>query len=59
MPVSEGPVLPYYVSAMGGTQYPVNVEDMYVYSDERDGFHNETAVKAARSILEAEQIKEA
>ena len=37
----------------------MNVEDMYIYRDGRDGFHNETAAKAAQSILEAGQIKEA
>lgn len=59
MPMSEGFILPYYVSTMGGTQYPVNVEDMYIYCDERDEFYNETAAKVAQAILEAEQIKEA
>lgn len=44
---------------MGGTQYPVDVEDMYIYCDERDEFYNETAAKVAQSILGAEQIKEA
>lgn len=59
MPTFEGFILPYYVSTMGGTQYPVNVEDMHIYRDERDEFCNGTAARAAQAISEAEQIKEA
>lgn len=59
MPTFEGFILPYYVSTMEGTQYPVNVEDMYIYCDEWDEFYNETIIKVAQAILEAEQIKEA
>lgn len=58
MPTFEGFIIPYYVSTMGGTQYPVNVEEMYIYCDEWDEFYNETVAKVARTILEAEQIKE-
>ena len=58
MPTLEGPILPYYVSAMGGTQYPVNVEDTYIYCDGRDEFYNGTAAKVAQSISEAEQVRE-
>lgn len=59
MPTFEGFILPYYVSTMEGTKYPVNVEDMYIYCDEWEEFYNETIVKVAQAILEAEQIKEA
>lgn len=59
MPTFEGFILPYYVSTMEGTKYPVNVEEMYIYCDERDEFYNETVAKVAQAILEAEQIKEA
>lgn len=59
MPTFEGFILPYYVSTMGGTQYPVNVEEMYIYCDEWEEFYNETIIKVAQAILEAEQIKEA
>ena len=59
MPTFEGFILPYYVSKMEGTQYPVNVEEMYIYCDEWEEFYNETVVKVAQAILEAEQIKEA
>lgn len=59
MPTFEGFILPYYVSTMEGTQYPVNVEEMYIYCDEWDESYNETVAKVAQAILEAEQIKEA
>ena len=59
MPTFEGFILPYYVSTMEGTKYPVNVEDMYIYCDEWDEFYNETVTGVAQAILEAEQIKEA
>ena len=58
MPTFEGFILPYYVSTMEGTKYPVNVEEMYIYCDEWDEFYNETVVKVAQAILGAEQIKE-
>ena len=59
MPTFEGFILPYYVSTMEGTKYPVNVEEMYIYCDEWDEFYNETVANVAQAILEAEQIKEA
>ena len=58
MPTFEGFILPYYVSTMEGTKYPVNVEEMYIYCDEWEEFYNETVTKVAQAILEAEQIKE-
>lgn len=59
MPTFEGFILPYYVSTMEGTKYPVNVEDMYIYCEEWEEFYNEMVAKVAQAILEAEQIKEA
>lgn len=59
MPTFEGFILPYYVSTMEGTKYPVNVEDMYIYCDEWEEFYNETVTRVVQAILEAEQIKEA
>lgn len=59
MPTFEGFILPYYIFTMEGTKYPVDVEDMYIYSDEWHEFYNETVAKIAQAILEAEQIKEA
>ena len=59
MPTFEGFILPYYVSTMEGTKYPVDVEDMYINCDEWDEFYSETVAKVAQAILEAEQIKEA
>lgn len=58
MPTFEGFILPYYVSTMEGTKYPVNVEEMYIYRDEWEEFYNETVAKVAQAILAAEQIKE-
>ena len=59
MPTFEGFILPYYVSTMEGTKFPVDVEDMYINCDEWDEFYNEMVTKVAQAILEAEQIKEA
>lgn len=59
MPTFKGFILPYYVSTMEGTKYPVDVEDMYINCDEWDEFYNETVTRVAQAILEAEQIKEA
>lgn len=59
MPTFEGFILPYYVSTMEGAQYPVNVEEMYIYCDEWEEFYNEMVAEVAQAILEAEQIKEA
>lgn len=56
MPTFEESILPYYVPAMEGTKYPVNVEEMHIYCDES---YNDTVAKVAQAILEAEQIKEA
>lgn len=58
MPTFEGFILPYYISTLAGIKYPVDVEDMYINCDEWDEFYNETVVKVAQAILEAEQIKE-
>lgn len=59
MPTFEEFILPYYVSTMEGAKYPVSVEDMYIYCDEWEEFYNETVVKVAQAILEAEQTEEA
>lgn len=58
MPTFEGFILPYYVSTMKGTKYPVDVEDMYINCDEWEEFYNETVINVTQEILEAEQIKE-
>lgn len=59
MPTFERFILPYYASTMEGAEYPVNVEDMYIYCDEWEEFYNETVARVAQAILEAGQIKEA
>lgn len=59
MPTFEGFILPYYASTMEGAKYPVNFEEMYIYSDEWEEFYNEVVAEVAQAILEAERIKEA
>lgn len=59
MPTFEGFIFPYYSQRLDGTQFPVDVEDMYINCDEWEEFYNETIIKVAQAILEAEQIKEA
>lgn len=58
MPTFEGPIFSYYSQRLGGTQFPVDVEDMYINCDEWEEFYNETIIKVAQAISEAEQIKE-
>lgn len=55
MPTFEGFIFPYYSQRLGGAQFPVDVEDMYINSDEWDEFYNETIVKVAQAILEAKE----
>lgn len=59
MPTFEGFIVSYYSKRLDGAQFPVDVEDMYINRDEWEEFYNETIVKVAQAILEAEQIKEA
>lgn len=67
MPTFEGFMLSYYSQRMfsyyprrlDGTQFPVDVEAMYINSDEWDEFYNEAVTKVVQAILETEQIKEA
>lgn len=59
MPTFEGFIFSYYSQRLDGVQFPVDVEDMYINCDEWDEFYNETIIKVAQAILEAEQIKEA
>lgn len=58
MPTFEGFIFSYYSQRLGGTQFPVDVEDMYINCDKWDEFYNETVAKVAQAILKAEQIKE-
>lgn len=59
MPTFQGLIFSYYSQRLDGTQFPVDVEDMYINCDEWDEFYNETVTKVAQAILGAEQIKEA
>ena len=58
MPTFEGFIFSYYAQRLGGAQFPVDVEEMYICSDEWEEFYNETVAKVAQAILAAEQIKE-
>ena len=58
-PTFEGFIFSYYSQRLGGAQFPVDVEDMYINCDEWEEFYNETIAKVAQAILEAKQIKEA
>lgn len=59
MPTFEGFIFSYYSQRLDGTQFPADVEEMYIYCDEWEEFYNETVAKVAQAILETEQIKEA
>lgn len=59
MPTFKEFIFSYYSQRLDGTQFPVDVENMYVNCDEWEEFYNETIAKVAQAILEAKQIKEA
>lgn len=59
MPTFEGFILPYYVSTMEGVQYPVDVEQMYIYCDEYNEFYNLMVVQVAERILQGKKYKDA
>lgn len=59
MPTPEGSILPYYAPTMEGTEYPVDVEGMYIHRDGWEESYNGTVAKAAQAIPEAGQTKEA
>lgn len=59
MPTFEGFILPYYVSAMEGAKYPVDVEQMYIYCDEYNEFYNLMVTQVAERILQGKKYKDA
>ena len=59
MPTFEGFILPYYVSAMEGAKYPVDVEQMYLYCDEYNEFYNLMVTQVAERILQGKNYKDA
>lgn len=59
MPTFKGFIFSYYSQRLDGTQFPVDIEEMYIHCDEWEEFYNETIIKVAQAILKAEQIKEA
>lgn len=59
MPTFEGFILPYYVSAMEGAKYPVDVEQMYIYCDDYNEFYNLMVAQVAERILQGKKYKDA
>lgn len=59
MPALDGFILPYYVSAMEGAEYPADAEHMYIHCDGYNGFYNLTVVRAAERILQGKKYKDA
>lgn len=59
MPTFEGFILPYYVSAMEGAKYPVDVEQMYICCDEYNEFYNLMVTQVAERILQGKNYKDA
>lgn len=59
MPTFEGFILPYYVSTMEGAQYPVDVEQMYIYCDDYNEFYNLTVTQVAEHILQGKKYNDA
>lgn len=57
MPTFEGFILPYYVSTMEGTKYPVDVERMYIYCDDYNEFYNLMVARVAERILQGKKYK--
>ena len=56
MPTFEGFILPYYVSTMEGTKYPVDIEQMYIYCDDYIGFYNLVVALVAKRILRGKKV---
>lgn len=59
MPTFEGFIFSYYSQRLDGTQFPVDVEDMYINCDEWDEFYNLTVVQVAERILQGKKYKDA
>lgn len=57
MPTFEGFIFSYYSQRLDGTQFPVDVEDMYINCDEWEEFYNETIVKVAQAIWRPNKSK--
>lgn len=52
MPTFEGFLTPYLVSELDGCKFEVNIEELYINSDEYVEFYEELVVQIAKDILE-------
>lgn len=52
MPTFEGFLTPYLVSELDGCKFDVNIEELYINSDEYVEFYDELVVQIAKDILE-------
>ena len=51
MPTFEGFLTPYLVSELDGCKFDVNIEDLYINSDEYIEFYDTLVVEIAKDIL--------
>lgn len=52
MPTFEGFLTPYLVSELDGCKFDVNIEELYINSDEYAEFYEELIVQITKDILE-------
>ena len=52
MPTFEGFLTPYLVSELDGCKFDVNIEELYINSDEYVEFYETLIVEIAKDILE-------
>ena len=52
MPTFEGFLTPYLVSELDGCKFDVNIEELYINSDEYVEFYEELVVQITKDILE-------
>lgn len=52
MPTFEGFLTPYLVSELDGCKFDVNIEELYINSDEYVEFYDELVVQITKDILE-------
>lgn len=52
MPTLEGFLIPYLISELDGGKFDVNIEELYLNSDEYVEFYETLVVEIAKDILE-------
>ena len=52
MPTFEGFLIPYLISELDGGKFDVNIEELYLNSDEYVEFYETLVVEIAKDILE-------